>query len=132
MSAMRRLSLAATREMRAFALPNHITGEVKCQRLGVPRVADLVHSVLGGNRAIADPANVRARPIAGTDQRGHGNGQSSVIDSLLHARQQLALGTHGLGRHIASNTPRLMVYRIVSARALEPAMNGRYRHHTLG
>jgi hypothetical protein len=130
--AVRRLSLAATRETRAFALPNHVTGEVKCQRLGVPRVVDLVHSLFSTNRTIADPANVSARPIAGTDQRGHGNGQSSVIDSLLHARRQLALGTGGLGRHIAPNTPRLMVYRIVSARALEPAMNGRYGHHTLG
>jgi hypothetical protein len=93
------LSLTRHKRARAFALPNHVAGEVKGLLRGVARVVDLVQRLIRKNRKIADLANIDPRSIAGTDRRGHDHRQSPVINALLDSQEQLALGQNRLGSH---------------------------------
>ena len=63
---LRSVSVALT--LPAFALPNHITGEVEGERfVEAARIIDLVHCVIRKNLNVTERTNCRSCPIARTD-----------------------------------------------------------------
>src|ERR1700747_3336175 len=95
--------------LRAFALPNDVTPEVKLEgAVQVARVVDLVHDLSGTNPQVANRTKRRPCPIPSTDQWWKDNGQPAVVNTLLYALSQLVLRKNRLGGALSSGDPRAL------------------------